>query len=205
MEDKSKKVIGRKFYSRNTEKVAKKLLGKAIVTKKESTCVGVIIETEAYFGLDDPASHAYNGITPRTKLMFGKPGIAYVYLCYGMYYLFNIVTGKEGSAGAVLIRSLLPVCGIDMMKKRRNKKSIKNLSNGPGKLALAMGIDIGDNGKDVTNSKNDLFILDLGIIIYNEDIKAGKRVGIKKGTGKLLRFYLRHEKLEKINDIKFFC
>jgi DNA-3-methyladenine glycosylase len=203
MEKYKGKNIGRNFYLENTENVAKKLLGKAIVTKKEGICAGIIIETEAYFGLGDPASHAYNGMTPRSRLMFGKPGIAYVYLCYGMYYLFNIVTGREGSPGAVLIRSLFPVYGIDIMKKRRNSKSIKNLSDGPGKLTIAMGIGKDDNGKDVTNLKNDLFILDLGIIIYNEDIESAKRIGIKQGKDKLLRFYLKLEKVEKLNEFNF--
>ncbi|MCJ7471611.1 MAG: DNA-3-methyladenine glycosylase, partial [Actinobacteria bacterium] len=108
-----KTILNRNFYSRDTSRVAKDLLGKVLV--KESggiTTSGIIVETEAYYGPDDPASHAYGGSTPRSSIMFGKAGIAYVYLCYGVYWLLNIVTEEKTIPGAVLIRGLAPVGGI---------------------------------------------------------------------------------------------
>ncbi|MFO7928421.1 MAG: DNA-3-methyladenine glycosylase [Candidatus Humimicrobiaceae bacterium] len=196
--DKIKQTISlnRSFYSVKAEDVAEKLLGKVIVCSKGGNAAGIITETEAYYGRRDPASHAYRGKTPRTKLMFGKPGIAYIYLCYGMYHLFNIVTEREGEAGAVLIRKVFPMEGISLMQERRGIKDIRKLANGPGKLTIAMGIDLRDNGKDITDSRNDLSIADFGIIIYKRDISRGKRIGIKNGKDKLLRFYVGEEKLE---------
>ncbi len=188
--------LNRSFYSVKAEAVAKKLLGKAIVCTKGGNAAGIITETEAYYGQGDPASHAYRGKTPRTELMFGKPGIAYIYLCYGMYHLFNIVTERKGEAGAILIRKVFPMEGISLMQKRRGIKDIRNLANGPGKLTIAMGIDLRDNGKDITDSRNDLSIADFGIIIYDRDISRGKRIGIKNGKDKLLRFYVSEEKMK---------
>src|SRR4030043_2169225 len=158
----SNHILPRKFYGRDTSKVARDLLGKALVKYKGSEMVGgIIMETEAYYGPDDPASHAYNGKTPRSKIMFGKPGISYVYLCYGMYHLLNIVTENEGCPGAVLIRVLEPVWGIDTMKERRNLDI--RLTDGPGKLTIALGIDIKDNGKDIVTGENNIYIFDYRI------------------------------------------
>ncbi|GAH90627.1 unnamed protein product [marine sediment metagenome] len=112
-----KNILPGEFYKRDTLEVARDLLGKALVKFKGPEMVGgIILETEAYYGQDDPASHAYGGKTPRSEIMFGKPGIAYVYMCYGMYYLLNVVTENEGKPGAVLIRALKPLWGIDIMK-----------------------------------------------------------------------------------------
>ncbi len=186
----SKNILSRKFYERDTSKVARDLLGKALVKYEGSEMVGgIIMETEAYYGPDDPASHAYHGKTPRSKIMFEKPGIAYVYLCYGMYNLLNIVTENEGKPGAVLIRALAPVWGIDIMKKRRNLDV--RLTNGPGKLTMALGIDMEDNGADIATGKNNIYIFDYKTGSDNVKIMATGRVGIKKGKEKQLRFYIK--------------
>src|SRR4030043_1091506 len=183
-------ILPRKFYERDTSKVARALLGKAFVKYSGLKIVGgIIIETEAYYGRDDPASHAYSGKTRRSKIMFGKPGIAYVYLCYGMYYLLNIVTENEDRPGAVLIRALLPVWGIDFMKKRRNLDV--RLTDGPGKLTIALGIDIKDNGADIVNGENNIYIFDYKTGSNNGKIMVTERIGIKKGKERPLRFYIK--------------
>ncbi len=198
MEDIIKTSLSREFYNRDTSKVARDLLGKALVKYSGLEMVGgLIVETEAYYGRDDPASHAYSGKTPRSGIMFGKPGIVYVYLCYGMYYLLNIVTENEGKPGAVLIRALDPVWGIDIMKQRRNTNS--NLADGPGRLTMALGIDIKSNGADIVKGENGLYIFDYSKqnncrkVNNNHKIIRTCRVGIKKGQDMPLRF-LFHKK-----------
>jgi len=182
------KRIHRDFFSRDTATVARCLVGKLLVTEKGSRCSAVIVETEAYYGQDDPASHAYRGPTPRNSLMFGRAGIAYVYLCYGVYYLFNVVTEKEGSPGAVLIRGAVPVEGIELMEKRINQKNSGGLCSGPGKLTLAMGISLADNRKDIAAKDSDIYITSFR---YSKPVRveSSTRIGIKKGSDKLLRFY----------------
>jgi DNA-3-methyladenine glycosylase len=171
------------------------LLGKALVKYSGKEIVGgLIVETEAYYGMDDPASHAYGGKTPRSEIMFGKPGIAYVYLCYGMYYLLNVVTEDEGKPGAVLIRALEPIWGTDVMRKRR--KTDRNLTDGPGRLTIALGIDIGDNGVNIVKGENGLHIFRYGKKNNcskednNSKIIRTSRVGIGKGREMPLRFLL---------------
>jgi DNA-3-methyladenine glycosylase len=179
--------LKRSFYSRDTEKVAKELLGKILVHKtKEGICKGKIVETEAYFGCKDPASHAYRKQTKRNFLMFGAPGKAYIYFCYGNHWLFNIVAKKDENPGAVLIRALEPLEGIELMKRRRGIAKINNLTNGPGKLTKALGIKKEENGLDLT--KSNLFLEN-----SNEkfEIVRAKRVGISKDLNKLLRFYIK--------------
>lgn len=180
-------ILSRKFYSRNTEVVAKELLGKILVHKtKHGVVKGKIVETEAYFGSGDPASHAYCGKTERNSLMFETPGRAYVYFCYGNHWLFNIVA-RDGGPGAVLIRALEPLEGVKLMKKNRATGDIRALANGPGKLSEAMSIGKRHNGTDLT--QDDLFLEDSD---EKPDITRAKRVGISKGTDKLLRFYIRN-------------
>ncbi len=175
--------LSRKFYSRNTKTVAKELLGKILVHKK---CKGKIVETEAYFGKNDPASHAHCKITKRNIIMYQKPGTAYVYFTYGNHWLLNVVTEKEGIPGAVLIRAVEPLEGIKIMKRRRKINNIKNLSNGPGKLTKAFGINKKHNGLDLT--KDNLFIEDSK---EKFEIVNTTRIGISKGREKLLRFYIK--------------
>jgi DNA-3-methyladenine glycosylase len=179
--------LSREFYSRDTDIVAKELLGKVLVHKtKEGILKGRIVETEAYFGVSDPASHAYRKKTKRNFLMFEIPGKAYVYFCYGNHWLFNIVAKKDNKPGAVLIRALEPLEGLDTMKKRR-RTEIKNFTNGPGKLTKALGIDKNQNGLDLIGDT--LFLEDAD---YKFDIVKAKRIGISKGKSKLLRFYIKN-------------
>src|SRR5258708_2195410 len=125
------RILPRSFYERPTVEVARDLLGKVLV---HGAAAGRIVETEAYLGGDDLASHSARGITPRTKVIFGPPGHAYVYFIYGMYECLNIVAEPDGKAGCVLIRALQPVAGIELMQKRRPAaRKIGDLASGPGK------------------------------------------------------------------------
>lgn len=186
-----KKKLPRAFYNRPTLKVAKELLGKyLVVNKKGKKLSGKIVETEAYIGPDDPASHAYRGMTRRNKIMFGNPGYAYVYFTYGMYHCLNFVTEKKGYPAAVLIRALEPVEGIGVMTKRRKKEKPEDLTSGPGKLCQALGIDRSLCGADLC-----------GKIIYVEDrgekkgaIVSASRIGIDQGRDKKWRLYLKNSK-----------
>jgi DNA-3-methyladenine glycosylase len=140
--------LPRSFYARPAIEVARGLLGKILVHRTTSAR---IVETEAYLGLEDRAAHAWRGITPRTKVIFGPAGHAYVYLIYGMYECLNIVAEEEGSAGCVLIRAVEPLTGLAAMRKRRpGAHRDHDLANGPGKLTLALGITRKHNGVDVT-------------------------------------------------------
>ncbi|GFN35489.1 DNA-3-methyladenine glycosylase [Tepidimicrobium xylanilyticum] len=155
--------LNREFYSRNTLTVAKELLGKVLVHNINGEKLkGIIVETEAYLGIRDKAAHAYGGRkTKRVEAMYGLPGTAYVYLIYGLYYCFNIVTEKEGVPEAVLIRAIEPIEGLDLMAKNRfgisydnlTKYQKKNLTNGPGKLTRALNIDKALNMIDLCNDR----------------------------------------------------
>jgi len=186
-------VLLRAFYARNTLIVAKELLGKHLVRRvKEGEMIGKVVEVEAYRGSDDPASHAYRGEKPGNKLMFGKAGIAYIYFIYGNHHCLNVTTEKEGVPGAVLFRALEPVKGIEIMQKNRGTKSLSNLTNGPGKLTQALNITKKQNGLDLTE-KGELFIHDPRGKEFPE-IVSTKRVGIKAGTDKPWRFYIKENK-----------
>lgn len=186
--------IKKNFYNRNTIKVAQEILGKFLVRKiGKKIIAGKIVETEAYVGPSDLASHASRGKTARTAPMFGPPGHAYVYLVYGLNYCFNIVTEKENYPAAVLIRAIEPTDGIDLIKKfRKNQKIIFNLTNGPGKLCQALKIDKSLNNSDI--SKNILWVEDRGLKIKPSEIVAAKRIGVDYAgqyKNKPWRFYLR--------------
>ena len=143
-------VLDRKFYGRDTLKVARALLGKKIVRRMgRIELSGMIVETEAYCGSSDSACHAHRGRTPRNAVMFGSPGHAYVYFTYGMHYMLNLVTREEGNPCAVLIRALVPLTGIEEMESRRMRKGAQ-LTNGPAKLCQALSIDKSLNGWDLT-------------------------------------------------------
>jgi len=185
------KPLQRSFYERYTIDVAKDLLGKLLVRKlsDDSYVAGVIVEVEAYRGEDDPASHAYRGLTTRNKVMFGKPGVAYVYFTYGMYHCLNIVTEPEGVPAAVLIRAVEPAFGIDIMMKFREVKDVRNLTNGPGKLTMAFNITRELNGVDMT--KNDVLFVTNYDKYRDFEIESSPRIGIKVGLDKLWRFYIK--------------
>lgn len=178
------------FYLQNTVDAARRLIGKLLIHQTaDGLIVGRIVETEAYLR-DDPACHASRGVTKRNAAMFGNPGHSYVYLVYGMYYCLNAVTSPCGVGESVLIRSLEPLLGIDMMEHNRRLTDVRNLCNGPGKLCMAFGIDLAHNGLDLTNST--LRIADDGFI--PSDIVEAQRVGIKQGLDSLWRFYERNSR-----------
>lgn len=187
------KPLLRGFYTRETLTVAEELLGKKLVRYTNNTrLVGKIVEVEAYRGSDDPGSHAYRGMTPRNRLMFGKGGFAYVYFTYGMHYCFNVVTESQNAPGAVLIRALEPLDGIETMRKNRGNKNVLDLTNGPAKLTEAMNITKKQNGLDLTRSK-ELFISEPKVK-ENFEFVPTKRIGIKVGVDKPWRFYMRDNK-----------
>jgi DNA-3-methyladenine glycosylase len=176
-------VLPRAFYNRPTVEVARDLVGKILV---HGEAAGVIVETEAYPGGDDLASHSAAGITPRTQVIFGPPGHAYVYFIYGMYDCLNLVVEPEGSPGCVLIRALEPLCGLDAMFRRRpTARSVRDLASGPGKLTHAMGITRALNGRDVTAGS-------LVVRRWQREpdiaVETTPRIGISKCADRLLRF-----------------
>jgi len=177
-------MLNEKFFERDTKKVAKELLGKVLVY---GNCKGKIVETEAYYGTGDPGSHAFKGPTPRSKIMFGPPGYVYVYFTYGNHFMLNFITEENGKPGAVLIRAVEPLEGITAMKRRRKND---NLTNGPGKLTQAFGIDKKLNG---TIGK---------VYIENSDEKpkiiTTTRIGIKAGSDLPYRFYIKDNKFISI-------
>ena len=166
---------------------AKGLIGKVLVrVKGKKLYSGIIVETEAYLGSKDAASHSYRGMTKRNEYMFSEGGKAYVYFTYGNHYCVNAVIGKEGVAHAVLIRAVEPLEGIRHMMKNRGTDNIHNLASGPGKLTEAMEIDKELNGADLLGDK--LYIAEPdGIVKYK--IVRSKRIGITKNPDKLYRFY----------------
>lgn len=183
------KILQRDFYSRNAVEVAKNLLGKNLVRQiGGEELIGRIVEVEAYRGSDDPASHAYRGKTPRNAVMFGKAGCAHIYFIYGKHYCLNVTAEREGVPGAVLVRALEPVAGIEIMRRNRKAKGLVDLMNGPGKLTEAMKITKELNGWDLTKGEE--------LFICESDVKKGfritstKRVGVKNGADKLWRFYV---------------
>lgn len=168
------------FYDReDVVLVARELLGKVLVTNFDGQYTsGIIVETEAYAGPQDKASHAYgNRRTARTEIMFSEGGTAYVYLCYGIHHLFNVVTHKKDIPHAVLIRALEPLEGIEYMLARRNKEHLQpSLTAGPGALSMAMGILTRHTGLSLLG--NEIWIEDKGITVPKKDIIASTRVGV---------------------------
>jgi DNA-3-methyladenine glycosylase len=178
-------VLRRPFYRRPTVEVARDLLGKVL---RHGQTAGRIVETEAYLGGEDLAAHSARGVTPRTKVIFGPPGHAYVYFIYGMYECLNIVAEEEGVPGCVLIRALEPVAGIESMRHRRPKaKRVEDLASGPGRLTLALGITRALNGSDVTRPP--LTVHEPGDSTAF-DIVTTPRIGITQCAEWPLRFHI---------------
>ena len=168
------------FQSEDVEALAQDLLGKVLVTRfNGETTSGEIVETEAYKAPQDKASHAYgNRRTDRTEIMFGPGGYAYVYLCYGIHHLFNVVTGPSGSAHAVLIRALQPLFNIPLMQQRRKRESLGMLCSGPGTLTQAMGIFRHHTGLSLTDAASPIWIEDHMKVVKKPQIIASPRVGV---------------------------
>jgi DNA-3-methyladenine glycosylase len=171
--------LGADFYDRSVHEVARDLIGCTLLYEGRG---GTIVETESYEA-DDPACHAYVGLTERTRVLFGPPGYAYVYLSYGIHSLLNAVAEPEGEAAAVLIRALEPTHGIEEMRARRGGRADADLCSGPGKLTEALGIGLRDNERDLTREP---FLLTLPE--ERPRIVAGPRIGITKAVERPWRF-----------------
>jgi DNA-3-methyladenine glycosylase len=176
------------FYDRPTLVVARALLGKVLVHRTPAgTASGMIVETEAYIGEDDPACHAAPGPTRRNAPLYGPPGFAYVYLNYGIHYLVNAVTESHGRPAAVLIRALSPIEGIRLMSARRGPRAtIDDLCRGPGNLTRALGISLGENLLDLRTSR--LTIEDRGLEVGK--VSRGPRIGIRVAVERPWRFWV---------------
>lgn len=188
-----------KFFYYNSEiiDISKQLLGKVLVTNLSNNLTsGIIVETEAYAGINDRASHAFNNKrTKRTEIMFKNGGIAYIYLCYGIHNLFNVITNVADIPHAILIRAIEPLEGIKKMCRRRNLSNKYSLTNGPGKLTQALGIDKTCNGKSLQSNK--IWIQDNGVDLLEKDILSSTRIGVDyagEDANLLYRFYIKDNK-----------
>jgi DNA-3-methyladenine glycosylase len=182
-------ILPRSFYERPTDVVARDLLGKILVhSTREGRTSGIVVEAEAYLGEGDPGSHASSGVTPRNRVMFGDPGISYVYFTYGMHYCFNAVAKPGGKAGAVLIRALEPTEGIDLMRMRRGNDDIHSLTSGPAKLTQALAIDKSQNGVDLTGDH----LYFTGGPPRRFTTGVSPRIGLSRGGDLPLRFYIEN-------------
>jgi len=167
-------ILSRLFYNRPTLTVARELIGTLLVRILDGVkLVGLITETEAYISEKDLACHAKAGLTPRTKVMYGEPGHAYVYFTYGNHWMLNVVTEREGFPAAVLIRAIHPIEGVEVMSTRRMGRD----TFGPGKICQAMGIGKEENGVDLTGTASSLWI-EAGVKVPNSLVTKGPRVGL---------------------------
>ncbi|MCC7246592.1 MAG: DNA-3-methyladenine glycosylase [Saprospiraceae bacterium] len=174
------------FYLRtDVVQVAQDLLGTVLYTAFDGVITGgMITETEAYRAPDDKACHAYgNRRTPRTEIMFAPGGRAYIYLCYGIHHLFNVVTGPEDMAHAVLIRAIQPVAGLDIMQQRRRSgkgkiPASKTLTTGPGAVAQALGLHTSQSGQNLISEGSPIWIEERSMPVFQDMITAGPRIGV---------------------------
>lgn len=189
--------VPRTFYEQVTLNVARALIGKTLARRTaRGLAAGVIVEVEAYAGALDPASHAYRGITPRNRAMFGPAGRAYVYLSYGMHCCINIVTEREGEAAAVLVRALEPTYGIGLMRERRGASiRDRDLCRGPGRLCQALDITREQDGVNLTvepaiAGSDGLWVAETGDWVMDSPIAASPRIGITRAADWPWRFYI---------------
>jgi DNA-3-methyladenine glycosylase len=177
--------LPRSFFQRYTPTVARGLLGCRLVRVIDGKRLsGIIVETEAYRGSGDPASHAFRGRTPRNELMFGPPGHAYIYFTMGMHYCLNVTTEPEGTPAAVLLRALQPIEGVEAMMENRGVKDVRRLAAGPGNLTKALRIDMRLGGEDLCSSERLFFE-------HGEALRVASsaRVGVSSGRTRRWRFY----------------
>ena len=180
--------LARDFYRRPSLEVAPDLLNKLVTV--EDARSGRIVEVEAYCGPDDPASHAFRGPTPRNATMFGPPGHLYVYFTYGMHFCANVVCGEEGEAGAVLLRGLTPVAGLDAMRAvRPTARRDRDLCAGPARLCVALGIDRALDGADLVDGDRGVRVADDGTPPPAVPAVSG-RIGLRVATERPWRFFV---------------
>jgi DNA-3-methyladenine glycosylase len=190
------------FYARDPRVVSRDLLGKVLVRRRQRQLMTArIVEVEAYLGQDDPAAHSARGRTARNFVLFGPPGLSYVYFIYGNHYCFNVSCLPDGEAGGVLLRALEPISGIEQMAEARDisidataaDHDLRKLTSGPGRLAEAFGVTRErDNEKDLTSPESDLFIVDDGFRPPRVDVTP--RIGITKAAERPLRYIIAGNK-----------
>ena len=184
------KTLPKSFYERDPATVARELLGKTLVRRlNHQTLSGKIVETEAYYGVNDPASKAYKGRKIFNELMFLDVGKAFIYMVHGNW-LLNIVAHPKGGVGAVLIRAIEPLQGIEAMKKNRGVEDIHALTSGPGKLTKALSITKEQNGLDITKAENEIAVFE-GVMEEDFEISTSHRIGVKMDLPQELRFYIK--------------
>jgi len=198
------RILPRTFYDRETEIVARDMLGTVLECEtEEGVASGIIVETEAYLGEHDLACHAAVGRTARTEHLYGPPGISYVYFIYGMYWCFNAVTREEGQPSAVLVRALEPLDGVSLMHRRRSRiKNDVDLTNGPGKLCSALGITGAQTGKPLQRKP---LVIREGESVPDDHVEVTPRIGITKSADWPLRYLVRGNKYVsrgKVSEIK---
>jgi DNA-3-methyladenine glycosylase len=185
------KLLSREFYERSPEIVAERLLGKRLGRKLGETLLeGIIVETEAYFGLNDPASRAYHGRKNYNSAMWEQPGIAFIYNVHNNW-MFNVVAHRSNQIGAVLIRALEPTKGLSVMKRNRPVRNTFDLTNGPGKLTKSLGIDKKLNGISIVSRESEIFITDTNAKF---ETSSSHRIGVRKDLAKKLRFFIKGNK-----------
>ena len=176
----------REFFARDPVVLARDLLGRVLFYKTpEGLLAGRIVETEAYTGAADPASHAFRGRTARNAVMFGPAGHAYVYFTYGMHYCLNVTAEAPGTAGAVLLRALEPLAGVEMMRARGDHGPESRLLSGPGKIGRAFGLSLDDNGRDFTRGPLGLAA---GTPVPTREVAISRRIGISRAVDLPYRF-----------------
>jgi len=191
--------LPRDFYARDPRAVSRDLLGRVLVRRQQRKLLTArIVEVEAYLGENDPAAHSASGRTARNFVLFGPPGLSYVYFIYGNHYCFNVSCLPDGEAGGVLFRALEPISGIEQMAEARDisidaSADLRKLTSGPGRLAEAFSITRErDNDKDLTSPKSDLFIVDDGF--RPRHIEITPRIGITKAAQRPLRYIIAGNK-----------
>ncbi len=180
--------LTRDFFNRDPETVAKELLGKKLIRRLDGDILeGIIVETEAYYGVNDPASRAYHGVKNYNRPMWNEPGKVFIYNVH-KYWMFNIVAHKPNQIGAVLIRAVEPIEGIEVMKINRPAKKVINLTNGPGKLTTALKINKDLNEVSAVSSKSEITVAD-----HRMEFEIGDsyRIGVRKDLEKKLRFFIK--------------
>lgn len=187
--------LPRSFFEPSASLVAPLLLGRLLIhNAPEGRIGGIIVETEAYLA-DDPASHAFRGQTARNRSMFGPPGHAYLYFIYGNHWCFNAVCGARGVGEAVLVRAIEPVFGLGLMRLRRRVAADQQLTNGPGKLCAALGLDRGFDGMDLCDANSPVFMAEnpdrRKLLAGQGTVTTSPRIGISKAAHLPLRFHLR--------------
>ena len=178
--------LRREFFARDAVTLARDLLGRILFYRTPAGLVaGRVVETEAYTGEADPASHAFRGRTARNAVMFGAAGHAYVYFSYGMHYCLNVTADAPGTAGAVLLRALEPVAGVEIMRTRGDDGPEVRLLSGPGKIGRAFGLTLDDNGRDFTRGPLGVAA---GAAVPDRLVAASRRIGISRAVDLPYRF-----------------